>query len=127
MLSFFLFFDLYKPRTGPLSHFTEQRPSTIDSEIARQQCTVIVQSLNTKRQEDDLCHWTYTCNFDLNRFPTTIINATTCTAAPGAACIQRIHSMTTFSRTFDEHNVPRWIKDNTKVDVHIGYTCRRTR
>ena len=90
----------------------------------RERCQEMVDDLNTNRQSDDYCHWTYTCNYNANRFPSMIINATECTAEHGAECIQRINEMQTFSRTF-AGIVSTWRKDDIPASVVYGYTCRR--
>ena len=96
--------------------------SIIENNIER--CQEMVDKLNTNRQSGDYCHWTYTCNYNANRFPSMIINATECTTEHGALCIQRINEMQTFSRTF-VGIVPTWRKDDIPASVVYGYTCRR--
>ena len=79
-------------RLGPLA--TDPRvdnpPSTLLIENSRDLCDSMANSLNTRQTDTDYCHWTYTCNYNANRFPLTIINATECTAAEGvkAKCVQ---------------------------------------
>ena len=124
LASFFSITEMY--RLGPLA--TDPRVdlppplSIIDSNL--QQCQRMVDHLNTNRQSADYCHWTYTCNYNANRFPSMIINATECTAVEGAICIQRITKMQTFTRTFIGFE-GTWRKDGVPATIVYAYTCRR--
>lgn len=112
---------------GPLA--TDDRvdnpPPESVIEKNEERCQEMVDRLNTNPQSGDYCHWTYTCNYDANRFPSMIVNATECTAVQGAECIQRINMMQTFSRTF-AGVVSTWRKDDIPASVVYGYTCRRS-
>ena len=114
LASFFSISEMY--RLGP------PRWSGI-IEHNRKRCQEMVDRLNTNRQSGDYCHWTYTCNYNANRFPSMIINATECTAVEGAICIQRVNQMQTFSRTFVDIAVT-WRKDDIPASVVYAYTCR---
>lgn len=122
--SFISLSEMY--RLGPLA--TDPRadnpPPLSFIENNEQQCQRMVDHLNTNQQSADYCHWTYTCNYNANRFPSMIINATECTAVQGAECIQRINEMQTFSRTF-VGTESTWRKDAIPASVVYAYTCRR--
>ena len=122
-VSFMALSDLFG--TGPLSPLGDYQYS--DAAITHRQaiCANVADSLRTLKYHDDLCHWNYECNFDINRFPSSIINATSCTAEEGFECVQRVNLEMTFRRTFDDNNVATWTKDR-KVAVVYGYTCRRS-
>ena len=121
--SFFNIAEMY--RLGPLA--TDPRvnlpPPLSFIESSQQQCQRVVEQLNTNRQSGDYCHWTYTCNYNANRFPSMIINATECTAVQGATCIKRTTEMQTFTRTFVGLE-GTWRMDNVPASVVYAYTCR---
>jgi hypothetical protein len=122
--SFISLSDMY--RLGPLAtdHRVDNPPSQSIIETGQDRCQRMVNRLNTNRQNADYCHWTYTCNYNANRFPTSIVNATQCTAVEGADCVQRISEMQTFSRTFVGIE-STWRKDDIPASVVYAYTCRR--
>ena len=110
---------------GPLStnSFVDYEPSLQQISSDRRRCNRMVNKLNPPRHAQDFCHWTYTCNYDPNRFPSMIPNATQCTAAHGARCVQRLIEVTTFSRTFNNGQAT-WQKNNRPLLAVYGYTCR---
>ena len=124
LASFFSIAEMYQ--LGPLA--TDPRadnpPPLSIIERNRERCQEMVDRLNTNRNSTDYCHWTYTCNYNANRFPSMIINATECTAVEGAICIQRVNQMQTFSRTF-VGNEGTWRKDDIPATIVYAYTCRR--
>ena len=124
LASFFSISEMY--RLGPLA--TDPRadnpPPLSFIENNEQQCQRMVDRLNTNQQSADYCHWRYTCNYNANRFPTMIINATECTAVQGAECIKRETMMQTFTRSF-VGTEGTWRKDDEPVNVVYAYTCRR--
>ena len=124
LASFFSISEMY--RRGPLATDPQydNPPSLPFIETNKQRCQRMVEHLNTNRQSGDYCHWTYTCNYNANRFPSMIINATECTAVEGAICIQRLTEMQTFTRTFVGIKVT-WRMDDEPATVVYAYTCRR--
>ena len=124
LASFFSISEMY--RVGPLA--TDSRvdnpPSTSFIDNSRNLCLRMVDRLNTQRSTSDFCHWTYTCNYNENRFPSMIVNATQCTAAHGAKCVQRVTEVQTFTRTF-VGNEPTWRRDDELASVVYAYTCRQ--
>lgn len=128
LASFFSMAEMY--RLGPLA--TDPRvdnpPSTLLIENSRDLCDSMANRLNTRQTDTDYCHWTYTCNYNANRFPSMIINATECTTAAGvnARCVQRATKMQTFTRTFADGGVEAtWTRDSELAIVVYAYTCRR--
>ena len=122
-ISFMALYDLF--RTGPLSKFGDTQLPNIAISRHRDLCVNVANGLRTDKLPNDRCHWTYDCNFDANRFPSSIINATSCYAEPGSQCIQRVNKEMTFRRTFDENGVATWSRAG-EVSVVYGYTCRST-
>ena len=124
LASFFSISEMY--RLGPLA--TDSRvdnpPSTNFIKNSQDLCQRMVDSLNTQRSSTDFCHWTYTCNYNENRFPSMIINATQCTAAHGAKCVQRVTKVQTFTRTFVGIE-PSWRREEELASVVYAYTCRQ--
>ncbi len=122
--SFISLSDMY--RLGPLAtdHRVDNPPPQSIIQTSKDRCNRMVERLNTNRQNADYCHWTYTCNYNANRFPSMIVNATQCTAVEGAKCVQRISEMQTFSRTFVGIE-STWRKDDIPASVVYAYTCRR--
>ena len=120
--NFFMFFDLF--RTGPFSDNGDAIRSSSSINHHKGVCDRAARNLNTDRQSSDLCHWTYTCNFSENRFPTAILNATSCTAGDGAECVQRIQPIMTFTRTYDSIGQATWARTGD-INIVYGYTCRR--
>lgn len=123
--NFFMLFDLYRPRIGPFATTNEQYTQP-DEDQAIRQCNSIKGALNTNKDDNDLCHWRFECTYDLNRFPSIIVNATDCEAATDAECIARPHKLTIFTRTF-VNNVAHWIKESNKINIVTGFTCRSSR
>ena len=120
--NFMVYFDLF--RTGPLSDDGDVVRSNIAITYHRNVCKKVARKLNTNRDEKDICHWTYECNFNENRFPPSIINATSCDASEGAKCVQRLQQVMTFTRTFNGAQA-EW-REAGLVSVVYGYTCRTT-
>jgi hypothetical protein len=122
--SFFSLSEMY--RLGPLAtdNRVDNPPPPAIVEDSQLRCQRMVDRLNTNRQNADYCHWTYTCNYNANRFPSMIVNATQCTAVEDAECVQRISRMQTFSRTFVGVE-STWRKDDIPASVVYAYTCRR--
>ena len=112
-------------RLGPLSENPEvDLPPTIpQNDSGEHLCRNLENKLNTVKQPNDLCHWTYTCDFNSNRFPSMIISANECTTTGGASCIQRFQRVKTFVRTFNSNQEPTW-QNGESVSVVYGYTCR---
>ena len=124
LASFFSISEMYQ--LGPLATNprADDPPSLSFNETNQEQCQEMADRLNTNRQSADYCHWTYTCNYNANRFPSMIINATECTAVGGAICIQRVTEMQTFTRTFVGFE-GTWRKDDIPATIVYAYTCRR--
>ena len=126
LASFFSISEMY--RLGPLN--TDPRvdypPSILLTENSWELCHRMADRLNTQQSDTDYCHWTYTCNYNANRFPSMIINATECTVAAGvnAKCVARKSTMQTFTRTFVGVEAT-WRRDNELACVVYAYTCRR--
>ena len=122
--TFFSLSEMY--RLGPLA--TDSRvdnPPSHDYVVnSRKLCQRMVDRLNTRQSSTDICHWTYSCNYNANRFPSMIVNATQCTPAQGARCVQRVAEMQTFTRTFNGIE-PTWTRDDELASVVYAYTCRR--
>lgn len=99
LASFFSLSEIY--RLGPLSTNpnVDHPPPTNLIDNTKALCQRMAGNLNTASNIHDYCHWTYECNFNENRFPSMIINATECTARDGAQCVQRVTKMQTFTRT----------------------------
>ena len=123
LASFFSVAEMY--RLGPLATDpgVDNPPSVTFIDISQDLCQRMVDRLNTQQSTSDFCHWIYTCNYNENRFPSMIINATHCTAANGARCIQRVTNMQTFIRTFVGIE-PTWRRDEELTSVTYAYTCR---
>ena len=123
LASFFSISEMY--RLGPLAKDprVDLPPSLPFIEINQEQCQEMADRLNTNRQSGDYCHWTYTCNYNANRFPSMIINATECTAVGGTTCIKRTTEMQTFTRSFVGIK-GTWRKDDEPASVVYAYTCR---
>lgn len=117
--SFLVYFDLFA--TGPLSVDGDKSRNAIESH--KSVCTSIATEMNTNRDAKDLCYWRYSCEFNENRFPSSIINATSCEASQGARCVARIQQIMTFTRTSSRAGAT-WRKAG-EVSVIYGYTCRK--
>ena len=124
LTSFFSLSEMY--RLGPLSTNpdVDLPPPQPVVERIETQCQRMAGNLNTTPNDNDYCHWTYTCNFNPNRFPSMIINATECTPKHGAMCVQRVTKIQTFTRTFSNGIDPTWTQDDELVSVVYAYTCR---
>lgn len=120
--NFFVYFDLF--RTGPLSPDGDVDRSSYAISKHRGICERIADRLNTNRLTSDICHWQYSCDFNENRFPSSVINASSCFAAPGYQCVQRTQPIMTFTRTFDSNRHATWTKTGD-ITIVYGYTCRR--
>lgn len=116
-----VYFDLFA--TGPLSDDGDVIDSLNAINFHRSVCTRVAKKMNTNRNPKDLCHWEYTCDFNNDRFPSSIISATNCTAGSGARCVGRIQDVMTFTRT--RRGAQATWTEAGEIPVVYAYTCRQ--